>query len=108
MRPEASFSDRELDSAFLVWDESAPVARDPFSVTMRFTASEVKPLDRVCPLNGLPHKSVHMPRSRAPISMLTADCGAEVLPTSTAIGAVVRVKRGGMSSGKNRERGANV
>src|SRR6516162_1872458 len=69
---------------------------------------EVNPWIGFAPLNGLPHKSAHMPRSRAPISMLTADCGAEVLPASTAIGAVVRVKRGSMSSGKNRERGANV
>ena len=30
--------------------------------------------------------------------MLTADCGAEVLPASTAISAVVRVKRDSMSS----------
>ena len=28
-----------------------------------------------------------MPRSRAPLSMLTADRGAEVLPASTAIAA---------------------
>ena len=57
----------------------------------------------VC-LTDLPH----MPRSRAPISMLTADCGAQVSLASTAIGAVVRVKSGSMSSGKNRERGANM
>ena len=49
-----------------------------------------------------------MPRSRATISMLTADCGAEVLPATTAIGVVVRVKSGSMSSSKNRERGANI
>ena len=61
---------------------------------------------RFAPLNGLPHKSAHMPRRR-PISMLTVDCGAEVLPATTAIGAVVRVKSGSMSSGKNREREAN-
>ena len=40
--------------------------------------------------------------------MLTADCGAEVLPATTAIGVIVWVKSGSMSSGKNREREANV
>jgi hypothetical protein len=49
-----------------------------------------------------------MPRSRATISMLTADCGAAVLPATTAIGVVVRVKSGSMSSSKNRARGENM
>jgi hypothetical protein len=40
--------------------------------------------------------------------MLTADCAAEVFPATTAIGALVRVKSGSMSSGKNRERAANM
>jgi len=40
--------------------------------------------------------------------MLTADCGAEVLPASTVIGTLVRVKSGSMSSGENRERAANM
>jgi len=54
--------------------------------------AELNPSIAFAPLDGLPHKSAHLPRSRLPISMLTADCGAEVLPASTAIGALVRVK----------------
>ena len=75
---------------------------------MRFTVPEVNPWIGFAPLNGLPHKLAHMLRSRAPISMLTADCAAEVLPATTAIGALVRVKSGSMSSGKKRERAANM
>ena len=75
---------------------------------MRFTVPEVNPSIGFAPLNGLPHKLAHMLRSRAPISMLTADCAAEVLPATTAIGALVRVKSGSMSSGKKRERAANM
>ena len=74
-------------------------------MTMRFTASEVKPLDRVCPTQWPAYKSAHMPRSCAPISMLTADCGAEVLSASTVIGAVIRAKSGSMSSGKTASAG---
>ena len=43
-----------------------------------------------------------------PKSMPTANYDAEVFSASTAIGAAVRVKRGSMSSDKNRERGANI
>ena len=74
----------------------------------RLWRGRLNPWIGFAPLNGLPHKSAHMPRSFAPISMLTADCGAEVSSASTAIGAAVRVTRGSMSSDKNRERGANM
>ena len=107
MQAETSLSDRGLDSAFLIGRIGAGHSA-PFSMTMRFIAPEVNSWIGFAALNGVPHRSAHMPRSRAPISMLTADCGAGVLSATTAIGAVVRVKSGSMSSGKNRERGANM
>src|SRR5215472_10083242 len=98
--PESSFSDRELDSGF-------PIGRIGAGHQGLFFCDNT-PLDRVCLTQWPAYKSAHIPRSRAPISMLTADCGAEVLPASPAISAVVRVKSGSMSSGKNRERAANM